>query len=73
MTTEYKPDRAAETGNAETGKLFDAIGHVEIGGQNSKGYWSDTNVRGRYVGAIDDLRVYNSYKTQADIEKLYAG
>ena len=72
VTTEYKPDRAAETGNAETGKLFDAIGHVEIGGQNSKGYWSDTNVRGRYVGAIDDLRVYNSYKTQADIEKLYA-
>ena len=71
VTRVYLPDRAAATSNANTAKLFDSIGHVEIGGQNSKGYWSDTNVRGRFVGAIDDLKVYNIPLTQSDVEKLY--
>ena len=66
------PDRAAATSNANTGKLFDSIGHVEIGGQNSKGYWSDTNVRGRFVGAIDDVKVYNVPFIQKDAETMYA-
>ncbi len=65
------PDRAAESALAATKNLFGSIGHVEVGGQNSKGYWSDTNVRGRFVGAIDDLKVYNVPFTQEDTLVMY--
>ena len=66
------PDRAATASNANTKALFDSIGHIEVGGQNSKGFWSDTNVRGRFVGAIDDLKVYNIPFTQAEAVAMQA-
>ena len=47
--------------------LFNKITHVEFGGQYAKGHWTDTNVRGRYVGAIDDIRIYNVPMTRDDV------
>ena len=66
-----RPDRAATASLAATQQLFDQIGMVEIGGQNSKGFWSDTNVRGRFVGAVDDLKIYNVPFTVDDCDTMF--
>ena len=66
-----RPDRAAKSTLEATQQLFDEIGMVELGGQNSKGFWSDTNVRGRFVGALDDVKVYNVPFTVDDAETMF--
>ena len=45
--------------------VYDAIESFEVGGQYYKA-WTDTNVRGRFVGAIDDVRLYNVAVDEAD-------
>lgn len=51
--------------------LYDNITHVEFGGEYAKGHWTDTNVRGRYVGAVDDVKIYNVSFQKSDVETLY--
>ena len=62
ILAEPMPDR----GLAST-TLFNKITHVEFGGQYAKGHWTDTNVRGRYIGAIDDISIYNVPMTRDDV------
>jgi len=52
--------------------MHDKITHLEFGGQYAKGHWTDTNVRGRYIGAIDDIKVYNVAVNKDDVVKLAA-
>ena len=51
--------------------LLNKLTALEFGGQYAKGHWTDTNVRGRYIGAIDDIKVYNIAVTKDDVTKLY--
>ena len=50
--------------------LYKAITHLEFGGQYAKGHWQDTNVRGRFIGALDDIKIYNISVTAEDVAKL---
>ena len=64
---EYKPDRALYPSTT----ILDTIDAFEIGGEPWK-CWSDTNVRGRFTGAIDDVRIYNVPVSKSDVQKLIA-
>ncbi len=64
---EYTPDRALYP----TTTILDTIDAFEIGGEPWK-CWSDTNVRGRFTGAIDDVRIYNVPVSKSDVQKLMA-
>lgn len=61
-----KNDRAAYP----TSDLLSFIEDFEIGGEPYKA-WSDTNVRGRFSGAIDDVQIYNVAFAASDVSRLY--
>ncbi|MFR1052019.1 MAG: LamG-like jellyroll fold domain-containing protein [Lachnospirales bacterium] len=57
---EVKQERALFPENKDT--VMSGITDFEIGGAPFK-CWSDTNVRGRFSGWIDDVRIYNTAVT----------
>ena len=63
---EYRPDREAVSED-----LFDNIAYFEIGGQPRKGWWTDTNVRGRYIGAVDEVEIYNVPFSAEDVAREF--
>lgn len=51
--------------------LLGNIENFEIGGEPYK-CWSDTNIRGRVTGSIDDVKIYNVPFEQTDVAREYA-
>lgn len=62
----YSNDRAAYLGS----DLLGFIESFEIGGEPYK-CWSDTNVRGRVTGSVDDVKIYDVPFTDSDVAREY--